>query len=266
MKELLEKLTKQTEETNAALQVNSALSKETNASLKVQSHFAQAQEKTLKSLVNITKAGLLGGEREKLAGKLQDGTKQKIEAERIARERDSDEKSFNLRDKVKDMQEKGLGISRASLRLLRWNKFHELWRNRGQKAARKILDNRSKLLTQSITDIRRSLTSSKKTNLELLKAYKDPTEKGLLRKSAEGIASLVKFSKDGETRSPTLKLIKYFKDKDKREKIAAKERAQEGSRSAGDKYRAGHDRIFSKKEGFWGKIWGSLKAGVTALG
>ena len=62
MKELLEKLTKRTEETNAALQVNTALTKEGNASLRIQSQLAKAQDEKLRSLVNITKAGLLGDE------------------------------------------------------------------------------------------------------------------------------------------------------------------------------------------------------------
>jgi hypothetical protein len=232
MKELLEKLTKRTEETNAALQVNSALTKEGNASLRVQSQLAKAQDEKLRSLVNITKAGLLGDERDKSVARLQEDLKESRQSKRDSFQKDANEKSFNLREQAKALQERSIRISESSLAILRFNVFNDIRRRIAGRKAAKIAENRSRLMAQTMIDIRGSLAKDGKTNLELLKSYKDPTEKTLLRKSAEGIASLVKITKDGETRSPTIKLIKYFKDKDKREAIAAKERAQEALRMA----------------------------------
>jgi len=232
MKELLEKLTKRTEETNAALQVNSALTKEGNASLRVQSQLAKAQDEKLRSLVNITKAGLLGDEREKSVARLQEDLKESRQSKRDSFQKDSNERSFGLREKAKELQEQSIRISESSLAILRFNVFNDIRRRIAGRKAAKIAENRSRLMAQTMIDVRSSLQKDGKTNLELLKSYKDPTEKTLLRKSAEGIASLVKITKDGETRSPTIKLIKYFKDKDKREAIAAKERAQEALRMA----------------------------------
>ena len=233
MKELLEKLTKRTEETNAALQVNAALSREGNASLKVQSKLAKAQDEKLKSLINITKAGLLGDEREKSVVKLQEDIKISREARNAAAQKETNKKSFDLREKARELQEKSIEVSKSSLTILRLNLLRDLRKSFLEKKQAKVAENRSKLLAQSIISIRSVLAQDGKTNLELLKAYKDPAERGLLYKSAAGIASLVKLTKDGETRSPTLKLIKYFKDKDKRDKIAAKERAQEGGMMGG---------------------------------
>jgi hypothetical protein len=232
MKELLEKLTKRTEETNAALQVNSALTKEGNASLRVQSQLAQAQDDKLKSLVNITKAGLLGDQRDKQFVRLQEDLAESRRTKRDSFQKDAEEKSFSLREKAKELQEKAISVSESSLSILRFNVFNDIRRRIAGRKAAQILANRSKLMAQTVIDIRSFLQKDGKTNLELLKSYKDPTEKSLLRKSAEGIASLVKFSKDGETRSPTLKLIKYFKDKDKRDAIAAKEKRQEAIKKA----------------------------------
>ncbi len=232
MKEILEKLTKRTEETNAHLEINAALSQERNAALKVQSFLAKQQDEKLRSLVNITKAGLLGDQREKSVARLQEDLKESRQNKRDSNQKDSDEKSFNLREQAKELQQRSVALSEGSLAILRFNVFNDLRRRIMTRKAQQLAENRSRLMAQSLVDIRSNLAADGKTNLELLKAYKDPAEKTLMQRTAAGIASLVKITKDGETRSPTLKLIKYFKDRDKRAAIAAKEKAQETMRMA----------------------------------
>lgn len=232
MKEILEKLTKRTEETNAHLEVNAVLSKERNASLKVQSALAKQQDDKLRSLVNITKAGLLGDEREKSVARLQEDLKESRQSKRDARQQDNDEKSFNLREQAKELQQRSVALSEGSLAILRFNVFNDLRRRLASRKAERLAENRSRLMAQSLVDIRTNLAADGKTNLELLRAYKDPAEKTLMQKTAAGIASLVKITKDGETRSPTLKLIKYFKDRDKRAAIREKEKNQEALNAA----------------------------------
>ena len=128
MKEILEKLTKRTEETNAHLQVNAALSQERNASLKVQSALAKQQDEKLRSLVNITKAGLLGDEREKSVARLQEDLKESRESKRHSSRKDSDERSFNLREQAKELQQRSVALSEGSLAILRFNVFNDLRR------------------------------------------------------------------------------------------------------------------------------------------
>ena len=270
MKEILEKLTKRTEESNAHLEVNAALAKERNASLRVQSHIAKQQDEKLRSLVNITKAGLLGDEREKSVARLQEDLKETRESRKDAYQKETDEKSFDLRAKAKALQEESIRISSSSLAILRFNVIRDFRKGLAAKKAAKIATNRAKLLAQSILDIRDTLKRDGKTNVELLKAYKDPSEKGLLRKSAEGIASLVKITKDGETRSPTLKLIKYFRDRDKRAAIRDKERQQEALKAVNNKDLIANMR-FGKapKKGFANSakmFFGRLNAWTVAIG
>lgn len=208
MKELLEKLIKQTDETNAALQVNTALTQKATDSLNAQERIAKSQQHTFESLLNISKIALNEGKRESASKKLQEDLRSIGETKRDAFQKTAHEKAIDYNEKAKRIQERAVSIAAASGAILKLN----FGLNLAEKLKRKKAEIDAKV-------------RATKTGAIFLGIYD----------RLKGIDSLVEFSKDGETRSPTLKLLKYFKDKDKRDRIAAKEAAQESRRGTAGK-------------------------------
>ena len=208
MKELLQKLIKQTDETNAALQVNTALTEKATDSLNAQERIAKSQQHTFESLLNISKIALNEGKRETANKNLQENLRSIGETERAAFQKTANEKAIDYNEKAKRLQERAVSIATASGAILKLN----LGLNLGEKLKRKKAELDAKVRATKTGAIFLGISDRLK-----------------------GIDSLVQFSKDGKSQSETVKLLKFFKDKERRDRIAAKEAAQESRRGTAGK-------------------------------